>query len=69
MTKQEAIQAMRESKRLTHRYFSDGEWVTQYSNGKLITEDGVKHNAAEFWSLRTAEGWQTDWEIFKDPER
>lgn len=27
MTKQEAIQAMREGKKVTHRYFSSDEWM------------------------------------------
>ena len=28
MTKQEAIQAMREGKKVTHRWFSPNEWMT-----------------------------------------
>ena len=28
MTKQEAIQAMREGKKASHRYFSSDEWMT-----------------------------------------
>jgi hypothetical protein len=66
MTIEEAKQALREGKKITHRYFSSDEWV-EMRNGYIKSEDGVTHH--EFWSLRTAEGWQTDWEIFIEPEQ
>lgn len=42
MTKQEAITAMREGKKVTHRYFSSNEWMTFDNDGKILLEDGVK---------------------------
>lgn len=63
MTKQEAIQAMKQGKRVRHRFFSQDEWMTQYSNGQIIFEDGVKVNMALFWSDRTGPAWQDGWEI------
>jgi len=70
MTKQEAIAEMKAGKRLTHRFFADHEWVTMPQQGHCVqSEDGIKQNAAGFWSLRTGEEWQIGWEIFKDPER
>ena len=66
MTIEEAKQALREGKKVTHRYFGSDEWV-EMINGYIKSEDGVTHH--EFWSLRTAESWQTDWEIFIEPEQ
>lgn len=39
MTKEEAIRAMSEGKKVRHRYFSKDEWVTINSSG--LYEDGT----------------------------
>lgn len=65
MTIEKAKQALREGKKVTHYYMSEGEWV-ELKDGKIVSEDGVTHS--EFWQLRTSEGWQTDWEIFMGEE-
>jgi len=72
MTKDEAILAMREGKKVTHRYFTPDEFV--YMDGKNISlngndlyyffEDGVKVSATEFWKYRTDASFETDWEIY-----
>ena len=62
MTKQEAIQSMREGNKLTHYYFSPEEWVT-IENGKMLFEDGVRCDISEFWKYRTVSGWNTGWSI------
>ena len=52
MTKQAAIQAMESGKKVTHTYFDDDEWITM-KNGQIVTEEGYKHDAVEFWSWTT----------------
>lgn len=64
MTQQEAIAAMKQGKKVTHRYFSSDEWVT-LQNGKLVTEDGCIHNWTMFWTIRSSEYWETDWSLFE----
>ena len=67
MTKQEAIQAMREGKKVTHRHFTGLEWVaTNQSESEYIFEDGVKCSAQLFWALRSDESWETDWELWNE---
>ena len=72
MTKQEAITAMCEGKKVTHRYFTSDEWVKSNQNGTIyILEDGVECSSFEFWRWRTDEAYLSDWEIFieqKDKE-
>lgn len=63
MTKEEALKAMSEGKKIRHRYFSSDEWITQLSNGDYLLEDGVKCLPYEFWDYRTDPIWLTDWEI------
>jgi hypothetical protein len=66
MTKNEAIQAMREGKKVRHYYFSKDEWMTLTSGGMYLLEDGVVCSPSEFWRWRTEKSWDTDWEIYTE---
>lgn len=63
MTKEEAIKAMSEGKKVTHRHFLDSEWITMNGNWFLF-EDGVTCSQYEFWKWREDESWKDGWEIF-----
>ena len=69
MTKEEAIQAMLDGKKVTHRYFEKGEYMF-LSDKKTNTyqfEDGCEIDAVDFWrSHRNDECWEEDWEIFEE---
>ena len=39
MTKEEAIKAMQDGKKVTHRYFSSNEWMSMH-DGLIVLEDG-----------------------------
>lgn len=62
MNKQEAIQAMKEGKKVTHQYFSDGEFM-KFNGNKYEFEDGVKLTMAEFDQYRIGIEWETNWNI------
>lgn len=64
MTKQQAIWAMEEGKKVRHRYFSSDEWISLVDR-RIISEDGVRHD--EFWELHADAAYETDWEIFVVP--
>jgi len=64
MSRAEAIKAMREGKKVTHKYFSPDEWATQ-ENGEIVLEDGVRCAPAEFWRYRMSEIFNDGWELFK----
>lgn len=57
MTKEEAIRAMSEGKKVRHRYFSKDEWVTINSSGLYEFEDGVKVDSSLFWMDRQDSYW------------
>ena len=68
MTKEEAIKAMSECKKVRHRYFSPDEWMTM-KEGMMILGDGViiPHvtcTPEEFWKWRTDSRWDDGYEIF-----
>ena len=62
MTRAEAIKAMREGKKVTHKYFSREEWATQ-DHGLIILED-AKCSPAEFWKWRQEPMFDNDWDIW-----
>ncbi len=62
MTKEDALIAMQNGKKVTHRYFTDNEYMYM-ENDMIFSEDGVHHKWSEFWDLRSSEDWETDWEI------
>ncbi len=64
LSKSEAIQAMREGKKVTHRYFSNDEWVTLTATGLYLFEDGVVCPSLLFWQDRQGEYWETDWSLY-----
>ena len=62
MTKEEAIVEMLKGKRITHPYFSDGEWITM-KDDYIITEQGYKIEAYNFWKYRPSKAFEQNWEI------
>lgn len=67
MTKQEAIAAMREGKKVKHQYFTDNEWMKITPTGNYLFEDGVECPNLLFWQDRKQEQWQTGWSIYEEP--
>ena len=63
MTKEEAIKAMSEGKKVTHWCFSINEWMTM-KDGMIALEDGVVCPPKEFWQWRTDTVWNDGYEIF-----
>jgi len=68
MNKQQAIDAMLQGKKVTHRFFTDDEWVTMNEQGEIVSEDGVNHGLY-FWKLRSHADWETDWNIHEEKNK
>lgn len=64
MSKEEAIKMMGKGKRMTHIYFSKGEWVT-YWQGSVLFEDNVRMPINQFWADRQLKGFNDGWSEFK----
>lgn len=64
MTKQEAKQAIKEGKKVTHEYFTPGEFVMKDpEEGVVVFEDGVRQVEREFWAFRATAEWNEGWEV------
>ena len=61
MTKQEALDALKNGKRVRHYYFSEDEWVEQLNKNTYIFEDGCHCPVDEFWRFR--QEFEDDWSI------
>jgi len=62
MTKQEAIQAMRDGKKVRHIYFTDDEWIKLTPTGLYEFKDGVVFPNLLFGEDRD-EQWNEGWEL------
>jgi hypothetical protein len=65
MTKEEAINAMRQGKKVTHQYFSKEEYIFFGEDGNIHTEDNASTSLFTFFYYRPEVAWATDWEIYK----
>lgn len=67
LTKGQALKALKEGYKVTHRYFTPEEYIYM-KDGDIFTEEG--YNAGdeycEFWTSKNTVEWQTGWEIYKD---
>lgn len=64
LTKQEAIAKMLAGEKVSHRYFTDYEYIFMKPNDfNIYSEDGVNHGDT-FWSDRIGNEWETDWQIY-----
>lgn len=65
LSKEEAIEAMRQGKKVTHRYFDSTEWATLVGN-RIVFEDGVEMWLGDFLADRQKKEWDTDWFLFTE---
>lgn len=66
MTKHEAIAAMLNGSKVTHRFFQFDEFIYMES-GKIFDELGYHHE--QFWEMRLGEPqWEIDWSIYRGEE-
>ena len=65
MNRKEAKMSLDRGYRLTHRHFSDDEWIEkskEYS-GRYLFEDGNVGLIDDFWKYRKSDSFDTDWSI------
>ena len=67
MTRNEAREALKQGKKITHRYFSDDEFVMLANDGtnRIQDENGFKIESAMFWHDRAGAGFDEGWEVYK----
>ncbi len=63
MTKEEALKAMQEGKKVAHRFFTSDEWMT-IDNGEILLEDGVRCDIEEFFHFRSDNLWENGYELY-----
>jgi hypothetical protein len=67
MTKQEALKAAREGKKITHKYFDPKEWFYIGKDGTIVMEDGVECDPEDFFKWRKAGYWDDGYELWQSP--
>jgi len=67
-TKHEAIELMRQGKKITHTHFNAEEWMTIEDNNTIVLEDGVRSSLIDFFSYRYLDSWDDGYTIFISKE-
>ena len=65
MNKQEAILAMQEGKKVTHRYLYPNKWMA-IMDGMIVLEKGFVDRTEDFWRWRTDPAWNDGYELFNE---
>lgn len=69
MTIEEAfLKSKTEGVKIAHRYFSPDEYIIVKGN-QVETEEGYTCWVDDFLVGRRQPAWQTDWEIYKEPNQ
>lgn len=66
MNKEEAFKAMKEGKKVSHKYFNSKEWMTLTKDGLIEFEDGVVCEQEEFFKFRTSDAWEDGYKLFEE---
>jgi hypothetical protein len=61
MTKQEALVALMQGKKITHEYFGSSEYLYM-EYGIIRTEE--KYSFDQAWDKRTGPEWDTGWKLY-----
>lgn len=64
LTKEEAIEALQQGKKVIHKSFTDNEFIYM-KDGDLCDETGLILDYFEFWKDRSTEPFLTDWSIIE----
>ncbi len=62
LSKEQAVQAMKDEKKVSHASFTDTEWMTM-KRGKIVFENGSRCHPDEFWKYRQLKSWDYYWRI------
>lgn len=67
MTKNEAIEALENGKKVTHYLFDPEEWM-EMVHGLIVFEDGVHCTLEQFFKIRHSNQWDDGYSIHPDPK-
>ena len=64
MTKQDALKALEDGLKITHRYFSNDEYIKKEDNDFYKDEQNCYLPINEFWNMRQGKNWDDGYSIF-----
>lgn len=64
MTKQEAIEAMKVGRFISHLSFSSHEYIRMDENQNIVDEEDVVIDQEEFWRYRTSKTWENGYHFY-----
>lgn len=67
LSREQAIEAMQRGEKVTHRFFTDEEYIIMRGD-RIVDENDNSISVIEFWSFRYQPYWSENWSIFKERE-
>lgn len=66
MTKDEALEKMKQGFKVSNEYFTSDEFLYMMKNGVIMSEDGYNFNDW-FFNIRKGEEWKlTGWRVYNE---
>ncbi|NCC17207.1 MAG: hypothetical protein EOM28_12960 [Clostridia bacterium] len=66
MTKDEALEKMKQGFKVSNQYFTSDEFLYMKENGVIMSEDGYNFNEW-FFNIRKGEEWKLDgWSVYRE---
>lgn len=66
MTKDEALEKMKQGFKVSNQYFTSDEFLYMKENGVIMSEDGYNFNDW-FFNIRKGEEWKLDdWSVYRE---
>lgn len=66
MTKDEALEKMKQGFKVSNQYFTSDEFLYMKENGVIMSEDGYNFNDWVF-NIRKGEEWKLDgWRVYRE---
>ncbi|HCH9411564.1 TPA: hypothetical protein NNV62_003815 [Salmonella enterica] len=66
MTKDEALEKMKQGFKVSNQYFTSDEFLYMKENGVIMSEDGYNFNDW-FFNIRKGEEWKLDgWRVYRE---
>lgn len=66
MTKDEALEKMKQGFKVSNQYFTSDEFLYMKENGVIMSEDGYNFNDW-FFNIRSGEEWKLDgWSVYRE---
>lgn len=64
MNRRQAIDALKEGKKITHTFFSSWVWFKSGTNNTIINDENTCRDSRDWWSYRMGSHFDNGWSVW-----